>query len=76
MALTTDQQERFTWAVIGGGNGGQSLAGHLPLMGFPGEEWTLAYCLRLAAVLGILVLYLFAAGDERNRPLVYSVGVR
>lgn len=35
MALTTDQQERFTWAVIGGGNGGQSLSGHLALMGFP-----------------------------------------
>lgn len=35
MALTTDQQERFRWAVIGGGNGGQSLSGHLALMGFP-----------------------------------------
>ena len=35
MALTTDQQERFTWTVIGGGNGGQSLSGHLALMGFP-----------------------------------------
>lgn len=30
-----DQQERSTWAVIGGGNGGQSLSGHLALMGFP-----------------------------------------
>lgn len=35
MALTRDQQERFTWAVIGGGNGGQSLSGHLSIMGFP-----------------------------------------
>jgi len=25
---------KLTWAVIGGGNGGQSLAGHLALMGF------------------------------------------
>ena len=24
-----------TWTVIGGGNGGQALAGHLALMGFP-----------------------------------------
>ncbi len=35
MAITTDQQERFRWAVIGGGNGGQSLSGHLAIMGFP-----------------------------------------
>ncbi len=35
MALMTTQQERSTWAVIGGGNGGQSLSGHLALMGFP-----------------------------------------
>lgn len=25
----------ITWAIIGGGNGGQSLAGHLAMMGFP-----------------------------------------
>lgn len=35
MALTTEQQERLTWAVIGGGNGGQSLSGHLAIMGCP-----------------------------------------
>ena len=23
------------WTIIGGGNGGQSLAGHLAIMGFP-----------------------------------------
>ncbi len=28
-------QEKLKWAVIGGGNGGQSLSGHLGLMGFP-----------------------------------------
>lgn len=27
-------KKRFTWTIIGGGNGGQSLAGHLGLMGF------------------------------------------
>ncbi len=26
---------KVTWAIVGGGNGGQSLAGHLALMGFP-----------------------------------------
>ncbi len=35
MAMTTDQQEKFRWAVIGGGNGGQSLSAHLAIMGFP-----------------------------------------
>lgn len=28
-------EKKPTWAVIGGGNGGQSLAGHLAIMGFP-----------------------------------------
>ncbi|MCP4344365.1 MAG: NADP transhydrogenase subunit alpha [Desulfobacterales bacterium] len=28
-------QEKLKWAVIGGGNGGQSISGHLGLMGFP-----------------------------------------
>lgn len=27
--------DNTTWAIIGGGNGGQSLAGHLSIMGFP-----------------------------------------
>lgn len=27
--------DKTTWAIIGGGNGGQSLAGHLSLIGFP-----------------------------------------
>ena len=27
--------KRLRWAVVGGGNGGQSLSGHLALMGFP-----------------------------------------
>ncbi len=27
--------KKLTWAIIGGGNGGQSLAGHLSIMGFP-----------------------------------------
>jgi opine dehydrogenase len=35
MALTAGQEERYSWAVIGGGNGGQALSGHLALMGFP-----------------------------------------
>jgi opine dehydrogenase len=26
---------KITWAIIGGGNGGQSMAGHLAIMGFP-----------------------------------------
>ncbi len=30
-----DSKKKLTWAIIGGGNGGQSLAGHLGLMGFP-----------------------------------------
>ncbi|MBA1336221.1 MAG: hypothetical protein HPY66_2466 [Firmicutes bacterium] len=29
------EESNLTWAVIGGGNGGQSTAGHLALMGFP-----------------------------------------
>jgi len=34
MATHKSTDSRLTWAVIGGGNGGQSLAGHLALMGF------------------------------------------
>ena len=26
---------KITWAIVGGGNGGQSMAGHLAIMGFP-----------------------------------------
>lgn len=28
-------QRAITWAIIGGGNGGQSVAGHLAIMGYP-----------------------------------------
>lgn len=34
MSDKTTEPKRLSWAVIGGGNGGQSLAGHLSLMGF------------------------------------------
>ncbi len=34
MVETNTQPENLQWAIIGGGNGGQSLAGHLALMGF------------------------------------------
>jgi opine dehydrogenase len=34
VAKHTSNHSNLTWAVIGGGNGGQSLAGHLALMGF------------------------------------------
>jgi opine dehydrogenase len=34
MTAQTTADNRLTWAVIGGGNGGQSLAGHLAIMGF------------------------------------------
>lgn len=34
MAKHKSIHSNLTWAVIGGGNGGQSLAGHLALMGF------------------------------------------
>jgi len=34
MSEQTLSNHKLTWAVIGGGNGGQSLAGHLALMGF------------------------------------------
>jgi len=34
MSDPTLTQSKLTWAVIGGGNGGQSLSGHLALMGF------------------------------------------
>jgi len=34
MALSQDQAKDMTWAIIGGGNGGQSLSGHLAIMGF------------------------------------------
>jgi opine dehydrogenase len=27
--------KKITWAIVGGGNGGQSVAGHLALMGYP-----------------------------------------
>lgn len=30
----TDGPEKLRWAILGGGNGGQSLSGHLSLMGF------------------------------------------
>jgi opine dehydrogenase len=31
----TNQEKQSRWAIIGGGNGGHSLSGHLSLMGFP-----------------------------------------
>lgn len=34
MSEQTLTDSKLTWAVIGGGNGGQSLSGHLALMGF------------------------------------------
>jgi len=34
MSEQTSANRKLTWAVIGGGNGGQSLSGHLALMGF------------------------------------------
>jgi opine dehydrogenase len=34
MSEQTLTNSKLTWAVIGGGNGGQSLSGHLALMGF------------------------------------------
>lgn len=34
MLSKTDKQKKIEWAIIGGGNGGQSLSGHLSLMGF------------------------------------------
>ena len=34
MSKQTLTNSKLTWAVIGGGNGGQSLSGHLALMGF------------------------------------------
>ncbi len=34
MTAQTTADNRPTWAIIGGGNGGQSLAGHLAIMGF------------------------------------------
>jgi opine dehydrogenase len=34
MSEQTLSNHKLTWAVIGGGNGGQSLSGHLALMGF------------------------------------------
>jgi len=33
--MIRDSKIQLSWAIIGGGNGGQSLAGHLGLMGFP-----------------------------------------
>lgn len=33
--MTFDMKKRLNWTILGGGNGGQSLAGHLGLMGFP-----------------------------------------
>ncbi|PAB58481.1 NAD/NADP-dependent octopine/nopaline dehydrogenase family protein [Anaeromicrobium sediminis] len=33
--MKTKEQEKLTWAIIGGGNGGQSMAGHMGIMGFP-----------------------------------------
>jgi len=35
MSGPTNPPNAINWSVIGGGNGGQSLAGHLALMGFP-----------------------------------------
>ena len=35
MANSSHPRRKPTWTVIGGGNGGQALAGHLALMGFP-----------------------------------------
>ena len=34
MSEQTLTNRKLTWAVIGGGNGGQSLSGHLALMDF------------------------------------------
>jgi len=34
LANTTSEKQSLKWAVIGGGNGGQSLSGHLSHMGF------------------------------------------
>ena len=34
MSQSFDSVQKPTWAIIGGGNGGQSLAGHLALLGF------------------------------------------
>ncbi len=33
--MIRDMKKPLKWSIIGGGNGGQSLAGHLGLMGFP-----------------------------------------
>lgn len=32
--MTLDMKKQLKWTILGGGNGGQSLAGHLGLMGF------------------------------------------
>ncbi len=34
MSESTSAKSELTWAVLGGGNGGQALSGHLALMGF------------------------------------------
>ncbi len=36
------QKEQITWAVLGGGNGGQSIAAHLALLGFPVRIYDIA----------------------------------
>jgi opine dehydrogenase len=35
LVIKINKPEKTRWAVLGGGNGGQSLSGHLSLMGFP-----------------------------------------